>query len=44
MKLLKFIPFLIILTFVNSSGYAAQDCDEIKVNIVCKMLKQIIMV
>ena len=37
MKLLKFIPFLILLTFVNSSAYAAQDCDEIKGNIVGKM-------
>ena len=37
MKLLKFIPFLIILTFVNSSAYAAQNCDEIKGNIVGKL-------
>ena len=37
MKLLKFIPLLLILTFFSSSVYAAQDCDEIKGNIVGKL-------
>ena len=36
MKLLKFIPLLLILTFYNSSSFAAQDCSEIKGNIVGK--------
>ena len=37
MKLLKFVPLLLILTFYNSSPVAAKDCDEIKGNIVGKM-------
>ena len=37
MKLLKFIPLLLILTFYNSSSFAAQDCEEIKGNIVGKL-------
>ena len=37
MKLLKFIPLLLILTFFSSSVYAAQNCDEIKGNIVGKL-------
>ena len=37
MKLLKFIPLLLLLTFFNSSANAAKDCDEIKGNIVGKM-------
>ena len=37
MKLLKFIPLLLVLTFFNSNAYAAQDCDEIKGNIVGKL-------
>ena len=37
MKLLKFIPLLLILTFFNSNVYAAQNCDEIKGNIVGKL-------
>ena len=37
MKLFKFIPLLAILTILNSSAYAAQDCEEIKGNIVGKM-------
>ena len=37
MKLLKFIPLLLILTFYNSSPVAAKDCDEIKGNIVGKL-------
>ena len=37
MKLLKFIPLLIMLTLFNSNAYAAQDCDEIKGNIVGKL-------
>ena len=37
MKLLKFIPLLIILTFFSSAVYAAQNCDEIKGNIVGKL-------
>ena len=37
MKLLKFIPLLLILTFFSSSAYAAQNCDEIKGNIVGKL-------
>ena len=38
MKLLKFIPLLLILTFYNSSSFAAQDCEEIKGNIVGKLI------
>ena len=37
MKLLKFIPLLLVLTFSNSNANAAQDCDEIKGNIVGKL-------
>ena len=37
MKLLKFVPLLLILTFYNSSPVAAKDCDEIKGNIVGKL-------
>ena len=37
MKLLKFIPLLLILTFYNSNSFAAQDCEEIKGNIVGKL-------
>ena len=37
MKLLKFIPLLLVLTLFNSSSYAGQHCDEIKGNIVGKL-------
>ena len=37
MKLLKFIPLLFVLTLFNTNVYAAQDCDEIKGNIVGKL-------
>ena len=37
MKLLKLITLLLVLTLFNSNAYAAQDCDEIKGNIVGKM-------
>ena len=37
MKSLKLIPLLLVLTFLNSNVYAAQDCDEIKGNVVGKM-------
>ena len=37
MKLLKFIPLLLVLTLFNTNVYAAQDCDEIKGNIVGKL-------
>ena len=37
MKLLKFIPLFLVLTFFSSSVYAAQNCDEIKGNIVGKL-------
>ena len=37
MKLLKYIPLLLILTLFNTNVYAAQDCDEIKGNIVGKL-------
>ena len=37
MKLLKFIPLLLVLAFFNSNANAAQDCDEIKGNIVGKL-------
>ena len=36
MKLLKFIPVLLILTFYSSDVYSAH-CDEIKGNIVGKL-------
>ena len=36
MKFLKFIPLLLILIVFNSNAYAAQDCSEIKGNIVGK--------
>ena len=38
MKLLKSIPLLLVLTLFNTNVYAAQDCDEIKGNIVAKLL------
>ena len=38
MKLFKFIPVLLVLALFNSNAYAAQDCDEIKGNIVAKLL------
>ena len=37
MKLLKLITLLLVLTLFNSNTYAAQDCGEIKGNIVAKM-------
>ena len=37
MKILKFIPLLLLLTLFNSNAYAAKDCDEIKGNIVGKI-------
>ena len=37
MKLLKFIPLLLVLTLFNTNAYAAKDCDEIKGNIVGKL-------
>ena len=37
MKLLKSIPLLLVLTLFNTNVYAAQDCDEIKQNIVGKL-------
>ena len=37
MKLLKFIPLLLVLTLFNSNAFAAKNCDEIKGNIVAKI-------
>ena len=37
MKLLKLLPLLLMFTFFNSNVNAAQDCDEIKGNIVGKI-------
>ena len=37
MKLLKYIPLLLMLILFNSSAYASQHCDEIKGNIVGKL-------
>ena len=37
MNLLKFITLLFVLTFLSSNVYAAQNCDEIKGNIVGKL-------
>ena len=37
MKLLGFITLLLVLTLFNTNIYAAQDCDEIKGNIVGKL-------
>ena len=37
MKILKFIPLLIVLTFYNSSSLADSHCEEIKGNIVGKL-------
>ena len=37
MKLFKSIPLLLVLTLFNTNVYAAQDCDEIKGNIVGKL-------
>ena len=37
MKLLKFIPFLLVFAFLNSNAYAAKNCEEIKGNIVGKL-------
>jgi hypothetical protein len=37
MKLLKFIPLILVLTLFNLNAYAAKDCDEIKGNIVGKL-------
>ena len=37
MKLLKLLPLLLMFAFFNSSANAAQDCDEIKGNIVGKL-------
>ncbi len=37
MKILKFIPLLLVLTFYNSSAVADSHCDEIKGNIVGKL-------
>tara|TARA_Y100000590_G_scaffold445484_1_gene577726 strand:+ start:453 stop:683 length:231 start_codon:yes stop_codon:yes gene_type:complete len=37
MKILKFIPLLFVLTFYNSTAVVAQECEEIKGNIVAKL-------
>ena len=37
MKLLKLLPLLLMFTFFNSNTHAAQNCDEIKGNIVGKL-------
>ena len=37
MKLLGFITLLLALTLFNTNVYAAQNCDEIKGNIVGKL-------
>ena len=37
MKLLKLIPLLLTLIFFSSSAYAAENCDDIKGNIVGKL-------
>ena len=37
MKLLKFLPLLLILMIFNSNAHAAKNCDEIKGNIVGKI-------
>ena len=37
MKLLKFIPLLLVFALYNSNAYSAQNCDEIKGNIVGKI-------
>ena len=37
MKLLKLIPLLLVLAFINSNAYAAENCEEIKGNIVGKL-------
>ena len=37
MKLLKLLPLLLMFAFFNSQANAAQDCDEIKGNIVGKI-------
>ena len=37
MKLLKLLPLLLMFAFFNSQANAAQDCDEIKGNIVGKL-------
>ena len=37
MKLLKLLPLLLMFAFFNSQANAAQDCDEIKGNIVSKI-------
>ena len=37
MKLFKSIPLLLVFTLFNTNVYAAQDCSEIKGNIVGKL-------
>ena len=37
MKLLRLIPMLLILTLYSSNAYSAENCDEIKGNIVGKL-------
>ena len=37
MKLFKFIPLLLVLTFYNSNSLADTRCDEIKGNVVGKL-------
>ena len=37
MKLLRLIPMLLILTLYSSNAYSAENCDEIKGNIVAKL-------
>jgi len=37
MKLLKFIPLLLVLALFNSNAFAAKDCDEIKGNVIGKL-------
>ena len=40
MKILKFLPLLLILSLYNSNSFAAENCDDIKMNSTVNIVKR----
>ena len=40
MKIFKFLPLLLILSLYNSNTFAAENCDDIKMNSTVNMVKK----
>ena len=41
MKILKFLPLLLILSLYNSNSFAAEDCEDIKMNSSVNIVKKL---